>query len=810
MKNQFVFIALCLLLFSAYNSNAQLLPDSLLNRYNKTVPQEKIYAHFDNNVYIPGQVVWYKLYLQSTRELTEMSRNVYVDWYDEKGKIITKHTSPVNHSVSWGSFEIPASYTGNRLYAVAYTQWMLNFDSAFLFRKEFVVASAGAKQTSTRAQVLTEHSLHFFPEGGDLVEGLSSVLAFKALNREGRPGKAEGFILNAEKKQVMPFATEHNGMSKLVFTPAPGETYFAEWTDADGAKHESTLPAVKKSGIVLNLKDGSLDRFFNLSWTPDIPGKLKRFQIVAHSNQKLLFKAIAEINNKKTIVGSLPLGRFPSGVITLTILNETGQPLAERICFVNNEEYRMDAGFGVDTLGLQKREKNVYEINIPDSIPANLSLAVTAGDLPIDSTDNIITSLLLSSEIKGYIHNPAYYFSSEEDSVKQQLDLVMLTNGWRRFKWEEAVKSKKPDLTYPKEDQFISFSATIKQNSGSGSQLKKSKIVNLIFQAKDSSRSFAVVPLIDGSWFEYQNMFLFDTVQVFYQINNVDLRGQTSVKASTNLLQFNPKDSLRLRQAGFVTNDYLLQAPGLSSDYNGAFGQGTTLAEVIVRSNKKPKKRVDELNDEYTSGLFKNGDAYQLNLVDDESIRPSTNLINYLQSKVPGLRQEAANGSYILRWRGNNSFGGPTQGDPVAILINEMMVSTGELSNINASDIAYIKVFRPPFLGVPLGNGGSGAIAIYTRSGADRKQEAGIDKFPIAGYTVIKDFYSPDYAELRQTYKQADLRRTLYWKPDIITDGYNNRIRISFYNNDVSNSMQVVLQGMSEDGKLIHISRMIK
>src|SRR6202008_1533246 len=110
----------------------------------------------------------------------------------------------------------------------------------------------------------------------------------------------------------------------------------------------------------------------------------------------------------------------------------------------------------------QKREKNVYEINIPDSVSANLSLAITAGDLASDSSDNIITALLLSSELKGHVHNPAYYFSSDEDSVKQQLDLVMLTNGWRRFKWEEAVSRKLPSMKYPKDDLFLSLNGTLK------------------------------------------------------------------------------------------------------------------------------------------------------------------------------------------------------------------------------------------------------------------------------------------------------------------------------------------------------------
>ena len=790
---------------------AQLLPDSVMSRYNKTTPQEKLYIHFDNTVYQPGQTVWYKIYLQSTKAAIDISRNVYIDWFDEKGAIITRHISPVFRATGTGSFEIPAKYQGRHLYARAYTQWMLNFDSSLLFVKELAVVQV-PNSNNNRLGASVDPSLKFFAEGGDMVEGLSSVLAFKALQGDGSPLEIKGVIIDKNGKTIKNFTTEHDGMGKLLFTPSPGEKYMAQWSGISDKTYLTPLPTAKPKGIVLTLNEGKLDRTFHINFTPDVTEKKRKVVVVAHANQHVLFRAVAALTDKKSITGNIPLGSFPSGVITLTILDEMEKPLAERIFFVDNEEYQLDASLHFDTIGLNKREKNVYEIDIPDSIPVNLSLSVTAGDMAFDSTDNIITSLLLSSELKGHVNNPAYYFSTTHDSVKQHLDLVMLTNGWRRFKWEEAVHNQDPNMKFVKEDQFLSFTATVKQNNGGTNQLKKVKTVNLILQSKDSSRSFIVVPFNDNSWFEYQNMALFDTVQVFYQLDNRNLKGETTVSPVTSLLPFNTKTNLPIKKPDFYANINKAKFESIPTQYGNFFGQGTTLQEVTVytQTKSKSKAKIDELNDEYTTGMFKHGDGYQFDMTGNDYIKSSTNIITYLQSKVPGLRVENIGGRTIIRWRGNNSFGGATQGDPVAILINEMVRNVDDLLTTPATDIAYIKVFRPPFLGMPLGNGGTGAIAIYTNHGQENNPGVGMDKFSVPGYTPIKEFYSPDYAEQNKSYTQADLRSTLYWNPFILTDGYNNKQKISFYNNDVSHSLRVVIEGLSEDGRIIHISKLLQ
>lgn len=801
-----VIISLCLLV--SLQASSQMISDSLLAGYNRIRPNEKIYIQFDNSVYQPAQTIWFKAYLQSSLSSQALSRNMYINWYDEQGKLIKRHTLPVLAGSGWGSFEIPASYKGKRIHAMAYTQWMRNFDEAFCFQKDLAVMQNDQQEKLFSSLPDTESRLQFFPEGGYLVEGLESVLAFKAQLPDALPTTARGVIVNAGGKEMASFSTIHDGMGKLLFTPVPGESYTAKWTDGKGKQYETVLPSAQKSGVVFTLLDGSLDRNCVIRWTDDISNQIQKFHIVVQHNQHLLFSAYAPLTDKMVSKGSLPIGRFPSGVITVTIFTEKDQPLAERVFFVNNEEYLSEPDIQFDQLGLQKREQNRYRINMPDSIPANLSLSITAGELPLDTSENILSGFLLSPELKGYVYHPAYYFSNASDTMQQQLDLVMLTNGWRRFRWEDALRKVKSSLPYVKENAFLSVIATIK--SRHGNPLKKAKTVNLIFQSKDSSHFAAIVPLNDESWFEYKDLSLFDTAQVFYQLDGDVAKVDYQVIPTTSFLPLIPGDSLGKMSKGILHNKELANLLQIEQGYKEDFSNGTTLQAVTVETRAKPKakKRIEELNDSYTSGMFKSGDAYQLNLADDKFVNPGTNIINYLQSKVAGLRFLQDGSTTTILWRGINSFNGPSS---TALLINEIQVDPGQITSINMADIAYIKVFRPPFLGVPLGNGGAGAIAIYTKKGNDRIDDfEGMNSFPLVGYTAIKDFYSPNYAEKQLSNVLADNRKTLYWNPNLQTDGASNSLEVSFYNNDISHQLHLILEGVSQDGRLIHISRRIQ
>ena len=168
-----------------------------------------------------------------------------------------------------------------------------------------------------------------------------------------------------------------------------------------------------------------------------------------------------ETVEKGSIKKTIPLQSLPDGILTLTVFDQYWKPLAERITFVKNNKASFETQMEIKQKGLGKRGKNIYEVMVPDSFATSLSISVTDEGIGSDTSINIISHLLLSSELKGDVNNSAYYFSSNEDSVAQHLDLVMLTHGWRRFKWEDIVKGKFPKLVYARDTNYLSLSGAV-------------------------------------------------------------------------------------------------------------------------------------------------------------------------------------------------------------------------------------------------------------------------------------------------------------------------------------------------------------
>ena len=140
-----------------------------------------------------------------------------------------------------------------------------------------------------------------------------------------------------------------------------------------------------------------------------------------------------------------------------------------------------------------------------------------------------------------------------------------------------------------------------------------------------------------------------------------------------------------------------------------------------------------------------------------------------------------------------------------------MMIDADFVQSIPVTDIAYIKVFRPPFMGGS-GGGGNGAIAIYTRKGDDARSKpgSGLANNTIMGYSPVKEFYSPNYSRFSKDNEAPDLRTTLYWNPLLNTSGKSRVLKFSFYNNDVSKAFRVVIEGMSKDGLLTHYEQILE
>jgi hypothetical protein len=525
---------------------------------------------------------------------------------------------------------------------------------------------------------------------------------------------------------------------------------------------------------------------------------LDTLHIVGMMHQHQAFK-IARATNGPFIKATIPITQLPSGILTITVFDKNWKPLAERITFINNEEYRFLPEMEVQHWGLNKRARNEIKITVPDSLVANLSVSITDVAIGTDSSNNIIPHLLLSSELRGDIYNPSYYFSGNSDIVNQHLDLVMLTHGWRRYKWDEVIAGKLPKLKFERDTSYISLSGKI--YGVMPGQITPGTEIILIVKQKDAEGKFVLIPVKPDGNFKDPSVILFDTAHVHYQFQKGKGLNDASVQFMTDRL---PAPSITAPVAGANT---------LWNDTTGSYRQWLladeandianqfkikTLENVTVRS--KGKTPVQLMDEKYASGLFSGGDSYQFDLINDPMAGGSINIFNYLQGKVAGLQVNTSGNPPSLQWRG---------GSP-QLYLDEVATDASFVSSINVNDVAYIKVFRPPFMGGF--NGSNGAIAIYTRRGGDAKQEPGkgLANNKIFGYTKIKEFYSPNYSTFKQGNEQPDLRTTLYWNPAVILVPQKRETVLRFYNNDVSKAFRVVIEGMTSDGRLAHLEQIME
>ncbi len=795
MKRFFSILLFCFSCFCFHSSFAQRI-DTTLAVYADKYQPERIYIQFDKPAYAAGETILFKAYLMAGVLPSGISKNFYTDWYDASGNLLAHSVFPIIQFGAAGEFIIPDSISSSAVHVKAYTTWMMNFDTSFLFEKNIPVAKKITPKIITKLTVVP--SLHFFPEGGDAIEGLPSRIAFFANDQYGRPVKTKGVVINSKGDVVDNIKTEHDGMGSVRITYAKGDTYTARWYDEQNNVHTTVLPAANESGASLEIGSSTGKKIFVIRRTDNVPDNMKQMHIVATMHQQLVYLANANLQQTNSIGGSIPTTALVTGVLQITLFSSDWKPVAERICFVNNNDAVFTPEVGFTTLGLSKRGLNTIEISMPDSVVGNLSLAVTDKGIGVDSGNNIISQLLLSSDVKGAIYKPQYYFSNNSDSVAQHLDLVMLTHGWRRFNWEAIVKGEMPEINYPAEKKYLTFSGKV--YGANSTQLRSAGALLAILQAKDSSRQVISSNIKPDGAFEDPNIVLFDSTKIFYQFTNKafadmsEVRFMNSMMPAQKHIAFDKNKLALLDTSGYARLRFLADQQARLNELL----KGTTLQGVTVTTKaKSPLKLLDE---RYASGLFQSGDAYQFDLTNEAFANSYPSVFSYLQGKVAGL-QITANGSNVsMSWRG----GSPT------LYLDEMPADVGLLSNMSMSDVAYVKVFRPPFMGGF--NGANGAIAVYTKKGGDRPVEKGkgMPYKMVIGYTAVKQFYSPNYGTIDPRNEAEDVRSTLFWSPTIITSLENHKLKFSFYNNDVSDAFRVVLEGMSTDGRLVHIEKVVE
>lgn len=800
-------LAVVLSVFLAGAVNAQVI-DSALIKLDTEYPQEKIYVQFDKGAYTPGETIWLKAYIMVGSTITHISKNMYTELIDGSGKVLERRISPIALGGAAAAFDLPASLKDSLIYVRAYTRWMLNFDSAFLYTKPIPILQPESKETAAAKPAATnapQYFLEFFPEGGDLVQGIESRVAFKATDKRGLPITTSGEIENSKGAKVGSFNTVHQGMGFVAFTPVSGETYKAVWKDPAGKQQQKNLPGIKSKGLVLaaDVTPAGIQYFIKRKEGDVTP--FESVQVVAQTQQQMIYRAKINLTKSAEVKAVIPTENVPAGIVQVTLFTEDNKPLAERIVFVNRQDYYFISDLNVPLKGMRKRDRNVIQVDVPDEIQCNLSISVTDADInPVQKgEEDIYSGLLLSPDIKGYIHQPGYYFSSEADSVARHLDLIMMTNGWRRFKWEDILAGKFPAIKNVPEDYITA--------EGKINGLTRSELVNQeltgILTLKSGGQQFISIPVATDGSFALGGMVFFDTAKLYYQFNN-DKNKTLTTKALIDVKSAFLNAPLPFSTANkpipiFTRLDpKAIQKSLMMNERNLAAAEAARKVQTLqgVTVTAKVKSKAEKMEEEYTSGLFRGSNDYTFITEDDISANGAMTVLNYLQGKVAGLQITGQGTNVSMNWRG---------GSP-SLFLNEMISDVSMIQNLPMSDVAMVKVFRPPFLGAP-GGGSGGAIAVYTKKGAAANENIkGLSFANLPGYVPQKEFYSPDYMRYESQHDQEDNRTTIFWNPFIMTDKDNRRILFTVYNNDTTKRWRIILEGVNVEGKLTRMERIVE
>src|SRR6185437_13409139 len=336
--------------------------DSMLAIYADNYPQEKIYVQFDKKIYNAGETIWFKAYVFTGADPSLMSRNFYAELSDPNGVVLQRKVYPIGESSTAGNFDLPKDVKSRHLHFRAYTGWMSNFDTAFYFEKDIRIYDKKLDSNTTVTLIPRQDHLQFFAEGGDMVAGVENMVAFKCNDQFGLPVPVKGKVQDKSGKDVLTFASEHDGMGKFVVTPDKDDSLTAVWLDEKGIEHRTGLPEVKQIGVVLRAIPGKQKVLFSVARSAEGGPDFKHLTIIASMHQHLVYKARINLEDNFMSGGTIPTAQLPSGVLVMTVLTQQMVPVSERVVFVNNNEYLFKPELEIALKGVVRRGKNSLTI----------------------------------------------------------------------------------------------------------------------------------------------------------------------------------------------------------------------------------------------------------------------------------------------------------------------------------------------------------------------------------------------------------------------------------------------------------------
>lgn len=631
--------------------------------------------------------------------------------------------------------------------------------------------------------------VQFFPEGGDVLTGIRSKIAFKAVGADGLGVAISGYISDRSNNKITEFKSEHAGLGFFALDAQPEQSYKANIRFADGSEKAFNLPRILPQGYMLSASNIDPENLIiRIAVTPELISQ-GDLTLVAQSNG--VVKYVSKTKLDKSIVGAtVPKKRFPTGILQLTLFSPQGEPVAERIVFINHDD-PLNITLKTDKTTYQKRGKVKLTLDAKDRdgnpVIGGFSLAVTdEAKVPYDELNEttILSNLLLTSDLKGYIEQPNYYFTDINEAKIRQLDILMLTQGWRRFVWKNILSDTYPALTFQPEKSM--------EVSGKVTTLFGKPVIGGKVTLFSSTGNFMLIDTLTNAEgrFKFDNLYFTDSTKFAVQARNQKDRKNVEIVLDQLPAQLVTRNK-NAAEIKINVNHSLI--PYLNNRHNqledlkryGMLNSTILLEEVKVVQKKQTVRNSSNLN----------GSGHADAVITSQQLQNCIDLLQCLQGRVAGLVVQDGL-PYLMR----------NMGTPMHIILDGMNVGSEFLSSINPNDVETIEVLKSISNTAIYGmNGGGGVLIISTKRGTAnssyRTYAPGIISYSPKGYFKGRAFYSPNYDDPKVNTKMRDLRTTIYWNPHIATDSTGKTV-VEFFNADGAGNYRAVVEGINMDGKL--------
>ncbi len=765
---------------------------------------EKAYLHFDRPYacYVAGEVVYFKAYvfMGERHEPSTLSNVLHVDLIDKNDVLLRSVALQLTNGTGWGDFALPDSLQKGTYRIRAYTNWMRNEKNPYYFDQFLSVSTVnGVDRIAGNTAQGLKPDLQFFPEGGSLVAEVPSKIAFKAIGTNGLGVNVKGIVVDNEHKEVAKITGAHLGMGEFNFIPELGKTYQAMVAFADGSQYTIPLPAVQQKGITLAVNTADPSKI-SITIRANRPyykeNTNKKYELLIYYSGAL--KHYSPVLDNSILGLDLPAAGFPTGIVKVTLLSESGEPLNERLVFVQNPDL-LNLSVSGNKPVYATRENVALNLNAKgkDGNPVNGSFSVSVVDeskILVDENEgnSILSYLLLTSELKGRIEKPNFYFTNVSSETRADLDDLMLTQGFRRFDWKALENNTATAAIAFTAEKELDITGDLKTKSGDP---VPNCTVTLIPQGTNGG-----VPQVqttdNAGKFKFANIFVAAGMRFI-------LKAQTSNRK--NLVLTLDKDATGpvIAPGNPLDTKYNAGADILASLQNsqgqGAITASSTATTTMLINNEKTNAAPSKYN--YRSSNL-GGPGHADHVVLGDQVKNFTILSLGLQGMLPGV--QFSGGVPAMNNAMSISAGGQSL-EPMLVMIDGANMGIGyNIDLVNPQGIEAIELLTGANAVIYGSQGGQGVMVITTRTtyGGDqqpisKEMSPGIFAIAPGGFYKAREFYIPKY----NAAGGGDHRTTIFWKPDLVTDSGGNA-SFNFTNSDGKGTYRVEVEGADSKGNI--------